>query len=408
MAMATVLDFQSVWPMFLLMAGVLGIASTDLFRRLDAAPEQARRREVTLDGLRCFLALAVVFNHLSMRRAAGASGAAPLPQSHVYFYLGSLGVSIFFMITGYLFWGRLLDTSGRPGWLKLYTHRFFRIVPLYWFLMIAYFAIVLYSAGFNSQVLNAGAAGQATKWLAFGAYPFPPPFLGALGSMPMVGMTWTLFFEWVFYASLLVLAVMARTRWSGLIVVSALILTLYAGSAMQGPTVFYVALFLCGMATASATRQFPHWLGDGVFRSMIALCLLLAAIAFSATAYSLVGVCLLGLFFLLVATGTSIFGLLLTRGAVRLGHASYSIYLLHGLTLSLMFAPSFLGGYAMSTPLHFWIVASMAMLVLAGVAAMSYLLIEKRGIATGHKVLARMRSVALDDTRTDSTTKAPP
>ncbi|HEY2622339.1 MAG TPA: acyltransferase [Dyella sp.] len=393
--------------MLVLMAGVLSIASTGIFRRLDAAPGRTMRRDVTLDGLRSFLALAVVFNHMSMRRAAGASGAVQLPTSHVYFYLGSLGVSIFFMITGYLFWGRLLDTSGRPGWLKLYTHRFFRIVPLYWFLMVAYFAIVFYRAGFNSPVPITEAMGQAMKWLAFGAYPYPPRFLGDARSMLVVGMTWTLFFEWVFYASLLALSVMAKTRWSGVIVVSALILTLYASSGLAGQTVYYVAFFLCGMTAASVARQLPQWHGDGIIRSSIALCLLIGAIALSPTAYSLAGVCLLGLFFLLIASGTSIFGLLLTRGAVRLGHASYSLYLLHGLTLSLIFAPSVLGTYAMSSPLHFWIVAALTMVVLASVAAISYLLIEKRGIAIGHKLLARTQPVALELGRTDSATKAP-
>ena len=61
--------------MLLLTAGVWGIASTGIFRRLDAAPEHARRRDVMLDGLRSFLALAVVFNHMSIRRATGATGA---------------------------------------------------------------------------------------------------------------------------------------------------------------------------------------------------------------------------------------------------------------------------------------------------------------------------------------------
>jgi hypothetical protein len=57
--------------------------------------------------------------------------------------------------------------------------------------------------------------------------------------------------------------------------------------------------------------------------------------------------------------------------------------------------------------LHFWTVASLTMVVLASVAAMSYLLIEKRGIAMGHKLVARMRPVAFDLSSTDSATKAP-
>jgi len=390
MAMGTVLGFYSTWPMLAITAGGMALVSTSPFRLLDAAPEQATQRDVTLDGLRSFLALAVFFSHMVVLRQAIATGNGQLPSAHVYAYLGSFGVSLFFMITGYLFWGRLLYTHGRPGWIKLYVRRFFRIVPLYWALIAIYFAVTLYRTGFHLPGSVGETTTQAVKWLAIGAYPFPQPFLGDLASMPLVGMTWTLFYEWVFYASLLGLALIARLRRSLPIVVLGLLATLIAQHFVEGPVIFYVALFLCGMLTASITQAFPRVRGDGPVRALAAIALLLGAFACGNTTYSISGVCFLGAFFLLIASGTSLFGVLLTRGAVRLGHASYSIYLLHGVVLWVLFSRRAFGIYATGSPLRFWSVAALTTVALMMVASLTYLVIEKKGIALGHWALRQM------------------
>ena len=93
-----------------------------------------------MDGLRGFLALSVVLHHASiyhqfLQQASLTSAAWSAPPSRLYLTLGMAAMSMFFMITGYLFWSRLIGDKfkdqGAQGWGRLYVGRIFRIGPLY-------------------------------------------------------------------------------------------------------------------------------------------------------------------------------------------------------------------------------------------------------------------------------------
>ena len=75
-----------------------------------------RSRIPELDGLRGMAILAVVAWHY-----CGAIGT-----------LGWLGVDLFFVLSGFLIGGILIDAKGKPDYFRgFYRRRFFRIVPLY-------------------------------------------------------------------------------------------------------------------------------------------------------------------------------------------------------------------------------------------------------------------------------------
>ncbi len=121
----------AVWPYFACMTVLLLVAARPALRLADAPPSDGHNRLRSLDGLRNFLALAVVFHHGAIYHRYLVDGVWELPPSHFYTILGPIGVSLFFMITGFLFWSRLLRQHGRPGWRRLYIDRVFRIGPLY-------------------------------------------------------------------------------------------------------------------------------------------------------------------------------------------------------------------------------------------------------------------------------------
>ncbi len=64
---------------------------------------------------------------------------------------------------------------------------------------------------------------------------------------------------------------------------------------------------------------------------------------------------LVAVFFTLVCNGATLFGLLSTRPARRLSAISYSLYLMQGLALTLVFAVPPVRDFAMSGPVRFWL-----------------------------------------------------
>ncbi|HVO63990.1 MAG TPA: acyltransferase, partial [Terriglobales bacterium] len=82
-----------------------------------------------LDGFRAIAIWMVMLMH--------AVNAFPYPKSinrMFYFVIGHgwLGVDLFFVLSGFLITGILLDAKGKPGYFKtFYARRFFRIMPLY-------------------------------------------------------------------------------------------------------------------------------------------------------------------------------------------------------------------------------------------------------------------------------------
>ncbi len=95
----------------------------------------------SIDGIRGIMELGVLFHHYVHAYVFHVSGQWTPDHSRFYRVIGPAGVLIFFMITGFLFWTKLLDQGGRIDWRKLYISRIFRVVPLYW-LAVAIIVVV--------------------------------------------------------------------------------------------------------------------------------------------------------------------------------------------------------------------------------------------------------------------------
>ena len=360
--------------------------SAPIFRQLDHAPTAINRSLNPIDGLRAFLAFSVFFSHMSIRRNAVVTGIVALPPAQFYSLLGSFGVSVFFMITGYLFWDKLIRSGGHVEWGKLYISRFFRIVPLYWSLMIVYISVVLYRAHFTIAGPLEKFVADCCRWLAFGMWMSPLPLLEQVQSMPIVGMTWTLSYEWLFYFSLPILALFARTRYNLVFVCLSLAILLATSFGLNELYRSFILLFLLGMLSASLLYSYPFLKGDSVLKSITCFFLLTCVFLFYKSAYGLFPITLLGGVFFLVASGTSIFGLLHLTGCQRLGNISYSVYLLHGVILSVFLAPSGLGGIVATKPLYFWLDGIAMTAALIALASVSFLLVEQPGIILGKRI----------------------
>ena len=316
------------------------------------------------------------------------------PPVNFYAMLGPAGVSMFFMITGYLFWTRLMKENGRPRWIPLYVGRVFRIVPLYWVAVSAMIFMVFERSGFELHDTRIHVIHETMRWSAFGLFSETDVNLYRHTAGWLAGVTWSIQWEWFFYMSLPLLAFLARSRrWRLWAIAAMLIVCLVCPgthASIPGVTsprspLILAALFLCGMLCASLLKEgwrarLPDWLS-----SLTVLGALGGAMWFG-TPYSVSSSILLGVAFYLIVSGCMVFGLLVSRPARRMGDVSYGIYLLQGLLLAAVFRPPRFKAFALASPLHFWLSATVCAVLLLAVAMVAHVAVERPGIALGRRV----------------------
>jgi peptidoglycan/LPS O-acetylase OafA/YrhL len=121
--------------------------------------------------------------------------------------------------------------------------------------------------------------------------------------------------------------------------------------------------------------KIPQW----VLSTGIVGCLALVLLLFK-NVCSTLPILILGVAFVLVMFDGTLFGLLLTRPAKRLGDISYSIYLLQGPIFFLVFASASVRSFATESAWSYWTVVIIAALALTIVATATHVLIERPGI----------------------------
>lgn len=408
-------DIHQAWPYFCLMLGALALASLPPFRRADPDGPQPGKRADTLDGLRGFLAISVFATHAAVNYQFLDTGVWKPSPARFYNVAGVLSVCLFFMLTGYLFWNKLLRAGGRPNWTHLYIGRVFRLGPMYVFVVLLMLGIVAYRTGFELRVPLGEAIASALLWLALGILPGPSTVNGlAHADTILAGVTWTLFFEWLFYFSLPLWAFFVRRGRHLLFVASvcAGCLALIAWTTMGGgfepgvkprPALLAAAaaalvlMLFAGMLVASLLHEGldrklrferPAWalLALGCLGALF----LLLIISRSIGIWQLLPlVPMAATFFLIVCGGNNVFGLLSLPASRHLSSISYSIYLSQGPVLVAIFALPGAEAYALSGTGPYWLVTIGAGLVLVASALTTYLFIEEPGMALGKRVSQR-------------------
>ncbi|MBB5896534.1 peptidoglycan/LPS O-acetylase OafA/YrhL [Kutzneria kofuensis] len=107
--------------------GMAGLVGYDTYRRTKVF--------ASLNGLRCLSILAVIWHH-----CGGDVAGIPVPRT------GYLGVSLFFVISGFLITTLLLrerDQHGQISLRRFYARRSLRIFPLYYTVVAIYAVLVL-------------------------------------------------------------------------------------------------------------------------------------------------------------------------------------------------------------------------------------------------------------------------
>lgn len=360
-------------------------------------------RFTSIDGLRGYLAFFVFLHHSSIWYFYIHTGTWKAPESHLYNHLGKASVSMFFMITSFLFYTKLLDTRGRIfDWPAFFLSRFFRLVPLYFFAMGGLFFIV--------AIVSKGVLHDSILWLTrciltWLSFTILDANLinGIKAPIIMAGVTWSLPYEWYFYFSLPLLAatVGVRAGWSFIFLSAATI----AFASTRGLTLHYAYVFLAGITAALLVRherfqQFSTTRGASILVVISVLSLLLFP-----TVNRIEPLILLTVAFSLIAGGTNVFGILSCATSRKFGDLAYSIYLLHGMLLFITF--NFLVGLDSMkrvSPTIYWLIVATIVPILLIVCSLTYRFIERPGMKFTPRVLEFWRKPRM---RVDKTKLVP-
>ena len=102
-------------------------------------PVHYRGHLPALDGVRGMAILLVLLSHFTLREY--------WPSERLYYIVqsGWIGVDLFFVLSGFLITGILLDSRGKPNYFgNFYRRRALRIFPLYYFVVIVTWITVVF------------------------------------------------------------------------------------------------------------------------------------------------------------------------------------------------------------------------------------------------------------------------
>jgi peptidoglycan/LPS O-acetylase OafA/YrhL len=347
-----------------------------------------KSRFETLDGLRGYLALAVFLHHFVITYKWKTIGEF-FSADEIYFQnMGKVGVAIFFMITGFLFFSKIISDKGRTNWLGLYESRFFRIMPLYisTVVMIVFFAF--WATDFKLLVDFSTILLQVFKWVFFWG--------GEVNTyedtkLIISGVHWTLKYEWIFYLSLpLVSALFVRLGFFSILLFLVLSIYLYYyPSYAIGLSTKYIYFFAFGSLVAWVVDElkgsYSEFFSNGYWSSL-SIVLILCAVFYPDT-FDFLHFILISLFFVLIVFGVDIFGLLKLRGSIILGEVSYSIYLLHGMVLYVLFSVFFNDVVTELSRSEYYMYMPLVGIVVVLLSIFTFWFIEKPAILYGKRYL---------------------
>jgi peptidoglycan/LPS O-acetylase OafA/YrhL len=356
-------------------------------------PEPRGDRFASLDGLRGLLALFVVSHHSLYWHEKLLTSSWTMP-SILYENLGKGSVCLFFMVSSFLFFGKVLQANRVPfDWLRFAISRLLRLTPLY---LIAITLLLIEVGNVSHWQLLTGPRElitEVTDWLAF-TLPGAPDINHVKDTSRIVaGVTWSLTYEWFFYAILPLIALLAARRVAIPALLASLAFSLFIYRIFH-PNPWILATFLGGMAAAWIVRWGKlNRLLRSTWMSPWVVLLLYQSWTLNYKPWNPGTLFLLTLAFTLIAAGNNLFGLLTNRLTRKLGEVSYGIYLFHGMVLFALLQLSPLAGNPdLLHPFPYLLTVLLATLITVLISSIGFRLIEAPGMALAGPLTARLRS----------------
>jgi peptidoglycan/LPS O-acetylase OafA/YrhL len=157
-------------------------------------------RYESIDGLRGFLAIGVFIHHTTIWYQYLHSGIWDVPKSNLYTLLGQGSVSLFFMITSFLFVSKIINAKdGKFDVKQFFIGRLYRLTPLYFFTIFILFVSVMFVTNWQLKVTVLKLLNSIAAWLLFSIFGTPAINDSSFTTLANAGVVWSLPYEWVFY-----------------------------------------------------------------------------------------------------------------------------------------------------------------------------------------------------------------
>lgn len=329
-------------------------------------PFTSLQRQSNLDALRGLLAVFVLTHHFYITYIWKTSGEWRRPESDLLNNLGAASVSLFFLVTGYLFINKVMKESF--NWRKLYKSRFKRLMPMFYFTFFIVAIITFLSLN------DYPPAKKIINWV-FSWLKFKGGSLAGFDSGRVIAyVNWTLLYEWAFYFSLPLIHTLiykkVQSKWI-LIITSILFISIFSTSKQSLYVLFllsFASIFLQdALKRINKTRK--------PMLNILVPILMIVGFVFL-DGYTLMQKIVLSIVFAFVVNGYDFFGLLHNKGLKILGDISYSIYLVHGVVLYLMFTIIYVYDFHNGLLWYFSYLPIVLSLVI-GISLMTYNFIER-------------------------------
>lgn len=312
---------------FLLVTLSFGVVFSYLFKGYTKY-STAGHRNYPMDSFRFFLASGVMMSHSIYMYNSISNGEWVSQSQHISSYAW-YGVSIFFSLTGFLFWNKI-RSNDNPDWVRIYTDRFFRIVPLLFInTTIIVLIIALYSYFKNSSL---SGTSSIIYWYDFLNNYKPDIFNVSNSKILTAGVYWTLVYEWGFYFSLPLLWILGR-KYPFAFTISLCFLIIYVSPSVtfeKGVYTYSFLHFVIGMLACELNKSIKVSVKKlDVILLVSIIIILIYGNKLSPYSTSGYGNAIILLVMVCLSFKSSLFGLLNIKGFVLLGEASYSIYIMH-------------------------------------------------------------------------------
>jgi len=342
----------------------------------------------SIDGLRGYLAISIFAHHFMLTWYWKNTGHWYRPQELYFQNIGIVGVMLFFMITGFLFTLKLDSIKSKFDWIKLYKSRFFRIYPLFLFIIILISLVIFLQPQFQKNIDFSKLIEQYSQWIVFHGGN-----IHTHNHTPLIiaGVDWTLKYEWLFYLSLPFISILfLLNRWIVATILMFGIYIFFDDLKFYRFTTIHLVFFIIGIISAKIyekSYKFKSFIEHRLI-SIVALTLLIYALSYK-NIYDIMPIFLISIFFILISMGNSLFGLLKTDASILLGEISYSIYLIHGFIIYLTFTIfKFIDLKTISSVEHTYMLPILIPVVILS-STLTYLYIEKPAITFGKKSIRK-------------------